>query len=320
MPATLCEVCHKNESKYKCPSCHKRTCSLACSRQHKTTDRCDGIKYDPLRYISNDNIKRADDCHHENNHLVQRDYHFLSGVKRQLDLQKNDGYQRNKRILYNGKGPSGDDAVGCHRVIRRGVNCLLLPRGMERSLVNKSRWDKKMDTFVWSIEWIICGPDEIFKHVSHKVKETTLLIDCMSNVVYERCCQMFGEGEENTTKEEMLKMGKIQFYIKQFPYNTTKMEDCKRLILLDSGYYHKCIGEIFRNRTVIEFPSIYIVKSVEDLPQGYIVVKEEESEEESVSSEVREDTEGELPEETRIDVSKDKEEEEEEDDYDPTSI
>lgn len=31
----LCEVCNKEESKYKCPRCFYRTCSVKCSKKHK---------------------------------------------------------------------------------------------------------------------------------------------------------------------------------------------------------------------------------------------------------------------------------------------
>ncbi|KAL1953381.1 hypothetical protein VTO42DRAFT_2952 [Malbranchea cinnamomea] len=34
---SLCQVCSKEPSKYKCPTCKVQSCSLACSRAHKTS-------------------------------------------------------------------------------------------------------------------------------------------------------------------------------------------------------------------------------------------------------------------------------------------
>lgn len=306
MPKDLCEVCHVNEFKYKCPGCLKKTCSLECSKSHKRLDSCNGQSYDPVKYVSSETLKNADDEKHENNYLVQRDFNFLTNLKRQLEVQKLDGLKRNKRTLQSARnnGNNNQNSIKraryeeeCSRVIRRGVNCLLLPRGMHRSILNKSRWDKNLDLFVWSIEWIVCPRNEIlcktesnqtpFIHVSHKVKETVNLVEGMSNVVYLKCCQIYNFAKDEQTmsmdnnvngcrdnkiRSEILQKAGLKFYTKQFPYNTSKMQDSKELVELDA--FNKCIGELFRNRTVIEFPTIYIAKTPEDLPKRFRVVED----------------------------------------------
>lgn len=306
MPKDLCEVCRVNEYKYKCPGCLKKTCSLECSKSHKILDSCTGQSYDPVKYVSSETLKNADDEKHENNYLVQRDFNFLTNLKRQLEVQKFDGMKRNKRTLQSARNNINNNQnpikrakyeEECSRVIRRGVNCLLLPRGMHRSTLNKSRWDKNSDLFVWSIEWIVCPGNEIssetksnqapFVHVSHKIKETASLIEGMSNVVYEKCCLIYNISKDvqtmsiannvkgcrdNKIRSEILLKTGLKFYTKQFPYNTTKMQDSKELIELDA--VNKCIGELFRNRTVIEFPTIYVAKTPEHLPKGFKVVKD----------------------------------------------
>ena len=40
----LCQVCTKNEFKYKCPRCLKLTCCLDCIKKHKADTGCDGVK------------------------------------------------------------------------------------------------------------------------------------------------------------------------------------------------------------------------------------------------------------------------------------
>lgn len=313
MSGDLCEVCHINKFKYKCPGCLKKTCSLDCSKKHKKDDSCTGQSYNPLQYVSSGTLKSADDEKHENNHLVQRDYNFLTNIKRQLEIQKLDGKTKNKRTLHNGNNNNNVNSgvkrarveEECSRVIRRGVNCLLLPRGMQRSISNKSRWDKSLDLFVWTIDWVVCPdksvPTEIeelktpFMHVSHKIKETATLFEGMSNVIFDKCCQFYNltKDEENGSvneksetsqpgivkisrdnkeREQLLLKNGLKFYTKQFPYNNTQMQDSKELVELDAS--NKCIGELFRNRTVIEFPTIYVAKRKEDLPSGFKIVED----------------------------------------------
>lgn len=306
MPKDLCEICSINEFKYRCPGCLKKTCSLECSKSHKKLDSCTGQSYNPVKYVSSETLKNADDEKHENNYLVQRDFNFLTNLKRQLEVQKLDGMKRNKRTLQSSRNNGNNNQISfkrakyeeeCSRVIRRGVNCLVLPRGMYRSTLNKSRWDKNSDLFVWSIEWIVCPSNEFlseteynqapFIHVSHKVKETVSLIEGMSNVVFEKCCLIYDISKDvqtmsidnnvkgcrdNKVRSEILLKAGLKFYTKQFPYNITKMQDSKELVELDA--IDKCIGELFRNRTVIEFPTIYIAKAPEYLPKGFKIVED----------------------------------------------
>lgn len=304
----LCEVCNENPFKYKCPGCFKRTCSLACSKNHKLDDNCTGKSYDPHKYVSNEEIKNADDEKHENNALIQRDFNFLTSLKREVELHKGDAFSKNRKTLQvyhknsnnsynnmNNKRQKVDSE--CQRVIRRGVNCLLLPRGMSRSSSNRSKWDKPLDLFVWSIEWIICPQKsddddistEIFKHISHRVKETDTVTDGMSNIVYEKCCKLYGIETDHTEvkgddlvdkssdeyrekRAHTLIENKLKFYTKWFAYNTTQPTDSRELIELDG--VTKCIGEQLKNRTVIEFPTVFIARKESDLPIGYKVINE----------------------------------------------
>uniref|UniRef100_A0A0R3RRR6 Box C/D snoRNA protein 1 n=1 Tax=Elaeophora elaphi TaxID=1147741 RepID=A0A0R3RRR6_9BILA len=41
-PIRLCDLCHKDSWKYRCPRCSFRTCSLPCSKEHKTKYDCSG--------------------------------------------------------------------------------------------------------------------------------------------------------------------------------------------------------------------------------------------------------------------------------------
>lgn len=287
----LCEICQSAEFKYKCPKCFKKTCSLPCIKQHKSQDNCSGQAHDPTKYIDKGTFKSADDEKHESNFLVQRDYQFLTKLRRSLEVKMKDGRLNNKRVLQSfGNNPNTKKArydQECQRIIRRGVNCILLPKGMQRSQMNKSKWDKPLDLFVWSIEWILyprrktsSAKEEPFSHVSHRVKETDTLLEGMGKIIYDKCCEFYqltsGEEQIPETKPERtqrLLEGRLKFYTKWFPYNTIRIADSKQLVELNPC--QQSIAELFKNRTVIEFPTIYVVANASELPGEFSVVDEE---------------------------------------------
>ncbi|QLL33424.1 hypothetical protein HG536_0E03350 [Torulaspora globosa] len=300
----VCEVCGDREFKYKCPKCLKKSCSLACSKKHKVSDDCSGVAHDPSVYVSSEALKNEDDEKHEMNVVVQRDYNFLTQMKRAVELQKRDGKLKNKRMLnMQHAGPKRPryNENSCQRVIRRGVNCLVLPKGMQRSSMNKSKWDKALDLFVWSIEWTLFpvqGTDsEPFAHVSHRIKETDSIAESMGKIIYDKCCDMYqlqrsatsDEGQE--TKEDRTKNlvnSRLLFYTKWFPYNTTDVVDSRKLVRLEpSG---KSIAEQFRNKTVIEFPTIFVTKQETDIPQKYTIVDERDARETPSTASAASDT------------------------------
>ncbi|QLQ80982.1 hypothetical protein HG537_0E03370 [Torulaspora globosa] len=289
---SICEVCGDSEFKYKCPRCLKKSCSLACSKKHKVNDDCSGIAHDPSVYVSSETLKNEDDEKHEMNVVVQRDYNFLTQMKRTVELQKRDGKSKNKRMLNMQHGGAKRPRYNenCQRVIRRGVNCLMLPKGMQRSCMNKSKWDKTLDLFVWSIEWTLFpvqgAASEPFVHVSHRIRETDSIAESMGKIIYDKCCDMYqmqrstSTDEAQETKEDRtrnLVNSRLLFYTKWFPYNTTDVVDSRKLVRLEpSG---KSIAEQFRNKTVIEFPTIFVAKQESDIPKKYTIVDELDSRE-----------------------------------------
>lgn len=267
-----CQICQVEEFKYKCPRCFRKTCSLLCTQTHKSQHNCPGTAQEPTKYVSKSELKQAD-TEDEQNLLVQRDYNFLIGMNRKLDVLKKDGKAKNKRALYSSNYNSSkrhhsirDDETTepqVNKVIRRGVQCLLLPKGMLRSLQNKSKWDKPLDCFVWSLEWCILQPDSKFAHTSHRNKETDSLVGCVGKSVFDKICDVFQleedsnvESSKQTRSDRLLSSG-LRFYTKWFPKDTSIMMDSKKLIRLDPS---KCIGELFRDKTVIEFPTVYVAK------------------------------------------------------------
>lgn len=78
--ANMCEICLKNESKYKCPRCLMKTCSLNCCRQHKVNTGCSGER-EKTRYVEKEEFGES---------LLLNDYRFLEEQSRLIDnLQRN---------------------------------------------------------------------------------------------------------------------------------------------------------------------------------------------------------------------------------------
>ncbi|CCE63235.1 hypothetical protein TPHA_0E01400 [Tetrapisispora phaffii CBS 4417] len=317
--SSKCEICGLEDFKYKCPKCFRKTCSLACSKKHKADFACDGERTNSVDYISNDTFKKHDDLENGLNHLVQRDYNFLTNFKRKYEVNKKDSLSKVKGILYGGntankrfknnsrdnRGLSGPynptvngentelDEMVCKVISRRGVNCLVLPNGMQRSLQNKSKWDKPLDCFVWTIEVILLysQPDangnKKFVHVTHRMKETNTVAESIGKIIYSKCLENFNIEPKppslENAKDDISKGDRteamanlpLHFLTKWFPRNYNKQYDSKQLIEIPSSGL--CIGEIFKNKTVIEFPTIYITDSLKNVESfGYTIVKKEE--------------------------------------------
>ncbi|AMD19202.1 HBR301Cp [Eremothecium sinecaudum] len=284
-----CEVCNCDSFKYKCPKCLKRTCSLKCSKEHKNIDQCSGMANEPTEYVSSDALKQAN-TKDEMNKIVQRDYNFLNNVGRYIQVLKQDG----QKITGKNFRQAVPNQVGKpQRIIRRGVKCLLLPKGMQRSLSNKSKWDKPLDTFVWSIEWVLVkdgNEAEKLTHLSHRNQEQLPLVECIGKSIFEKCMEWFGNPSaleavgEHMVKEDrsrLLLESDIKFYTKWFPVDLETFSDSKRVVEIDP---RRCIGELLKEKTVIEFPTIYVTTSKEALSKLGLTVVEENYNRDSSSS------------------------------------
>lgn len=272
-----CEVCGEHESKYKCPKCSKATCCLKCVKEHKLKDSCAGTLEEPLDYVPRDQIQAADN-EEDGNILVQRDFNYLSRMKRKIAVQSEDAMSKHRRVVQGTRGAYKESTTS---VIRRGVRCLLLPKGMHRSLSNKSKWDKPLDMFVWTVEWIVCGKGRSADvHISHRVKETDHIVDAMGKIVFQKCSKWFDsdntdiplEDDSKQSRTKFLIDNKVHFYIMSFAENLhDNLRDSRELLEVEG--HGKPIGEILRDRTVIEFPTIYIAREPSHLPPEFSILQ-----------------------------------------------
>ncbi|SCU87932.1 LADA_0E07118g1_1 [Lachancea dasiensis] len=328
MGSSLCEICSVEQARYTCPKCNKRSCSVACIKKHKSQDSCTGTADDIASYVSREKLKSADTAD-ETNMLVQRDYNFLMGMNRRFELLKRDGKSKNKRALVSAHSHGHpthlrkrQNLEKIPQVIRRGVYCILLPKGMQRAIQNKSKWDKTLDLFVWSLEWSIITPEGKleFNHTSHRNRETDTLFECIGKSIQGKCNDIFAPPEEKPvnlddtvemasveapadapdvirghsklfsaqsleagsplidqevkthpdamkeTKSEWSNGLGLRYYIKWFPEISEHFSDPKTLIPLDPT---KSIGELLRDKIVVEYPTILVTQGELPTESGF---------------------------------------------------
>lgn len=230
-----CEICLENEGRYTCPKCGAKTCSLDCVKKHKVQGDCDGV-IDNTTFIKRKEFKA-------NELLVQRDYNFLMNLDRNINVAKTDIRTTNKRILtpnYRGQNKRRQGEVSDNAIIRRGVNVKLLPKGMERSNNNKSSWDKKNNTFVWTIEFSYVNNEtgiEESKYTGYRIAENVKVGDILPEKI-----------------KEVLNDDDWFIFLKKIDTKATDLQ----FIQLNK---ENLLADELRDRTVIEFPTLIISKS-----------------------------------------------------------
>ncbi|EGW32950.1 uncharacterized protein SPAPADRAFT_60289 [Spathaspora passalidarum NRRL Y-27907] len=240
----LCSICHVNQPKYTCPACNTRTCSLACVKRHKTQAQCTGV-HDPTQYIPRTEFAQSD---------LNRDYNFLNKVDRSIQLGKGDVLSSAKNVFKRSTGAAtqrqfkrfkgGDkreELVGKMfpdpktSIKRKNTLVVHLPPGMARSNQNKTGYDKKMNSFIWTIEWIYLNDSqELARFISYRLKESLVLRDAVPmNII-----NSSGAVDKN----------ELRFYLKNEIKKDTVIE------LNADG----TLSDVLEDKILLEFATIYI--------------------------------------------------------------
>mmetsp|Transcript_9651 Transcript_9651/g.10992 ORF Transcript_9651/g.10992 Transcript_9651/m.10992 type:complete len:320 (-) Transcript_9651:1059-2018(-) len=165
----LCRECKKNSWKYKCPACQIKTCSLGCVKAHKERVKCSGVRPSST-FVP---IKEFDDA------VLRRDLRFMEETIRVADVssrkikhfgsnhtfetnRRSKKRQRNHIASEDGTFPEADDQRNVRFPYRlkelkkvaqeRGVNLLLMPKGMSRHTNNKTFFNRKEKSLHWTLE------------------------------------------------------------------------------------------------------------------------------------------------------------------------
>jgi hypothetical protein len=168
-------------------------------------------------------------------HTINRDYNFLQKLGRGVQVAKTDvgdkGLKRTRKRHVS------------ETVKKNGVNIKILPLGMRRATLNKSGYNSKRKRFIWTLEWIK------YTLESSKWQKT----------------EQIKSGFDATPIEELVTR---TFGEQSQPYDVyLKKIDCpanrQKIIKLDKT---KPLNEELLDKTVIEFPTLYLIQSHSELP------------------------------------------------------
>lgn len=133
---TACEMCMKDDARYKCPACSARTCSLECVRGHKSRKQCDGVRKHEFVPVS-----EFTDTH------MHQDISFLSRVK--------DVAFSSSRTFAKAPYPSPKRG-GLRKALRKAYEWKELPEGMSRR--NENQTHIKNACIFWTVKLHIHAP------------------------------------------------------------------------------------------------------------------------------------------------------------------
>lgn len=251
---TECCICHQ-PGRYKCPACSRTTCLVACVKTHKQQFDCTG-QLDPTRFIERDDLSSSP-IH------LRRDATFLTQFKRHVDVSKDDvrtharpvfkrvgghqqqqQFQQNKRLQLDPRVTKLKKVFPNALVLTKRQNTMVVavPPGMARAVANKLGYDKKQGQYVWTIEWVLYGPDKTVKHRfnSNRLRELFTWQQALPPTVVAR---------------EYPELTEPHFYL--------ALITGARAVAMDSS---ATIADLLKDQMVLEFPTILVAQSPDHLP------------------------------------------------------
>lgn len=252
---SLCAICHSNKFIYTCPACHVKTCSLECIKRHKKQTECTGT-VDQSRFIPKKHL--AETPVH-----INRDYNFLMKMGRDIQVGKTDiksnaknvfkrgnnsAYNRNKRFKPDSNSDPRLELVNqCFpastniSIKRMNTMVVMLPEGMSRSSNNKTGYDKKLQTFTWTVQWVFTDQDGLVikDFLSYRINENSTLKDAVPMNVL-------------TGLREDIKSEQLKFYLQ----NIIRFDLAKQTYIplaLDL-----LLTEALKDTVVLEYPTIHV--------------------------------------------------------------
>ncbi|KAK1117378.1 hypothetical protein K0M31_016748 [Melipona bicolor] len=242
-----CEVCGKNKAKYTCPKCEVRTCCLECVNIHKKELECDGIR-DKTKFIPLKSFTDLD---------ILSDYRFLEEAARTVDQLK-----RNPLKNY-----TCEISLPMHlnklkiAAFKRNITLQFMPQHFSRHQNNTTYFNWKTNELYWKIEWIFPQAN-CTKWVTKRVLEHTRLSLLIEEILY----PTKSIKKKNDIEELSLKIclnEKLQFYQAAGLSRIKVLLKAEKVLKSDLKFYELDITlslkENLENKTIIEFPTIYII-------------------------------------------------------------
>eukprot|EP00941_MAST-03F_sp_MAST-3F-sp1_P005335 g5335.t1 len=275
----VCSVCNKNPKKYRCPRCNCETCSLKCVKKHKAEAGCSG-KRNKTAFVE---LRDMDD------RQFTSDYHFVQDIDRTVDTSKrvmNKSFGGHIRYAKKGKAKT-DKKKGVQdanekqtveeertripdrlpsrvyrfkkEALQRGVDLRLMQHGMERRKSNTSQFhvqrrkgkgEPRVGVLYWRFEIVFPSAQHgEVRHVEEKVSESSTMNDIFDLI--------FTKTGKNAPTQHRLRV-----YIQQREELSVLMSyvdspaDAKLWYSLDCNVP---FSELFRGKTIIEFPEIMVL-------------------------------------------------------------
>ncbi|XP_054007395.1 box C/D snoRNA protein 1 [Hylaeus anthracinus] len=242
-----CEVCGASKAKYTCPKCEVRTCCLQCVNIHKKELECSGIR-DKTKFVSLKSFTDLD---------VLSDYRLLEEVSRSVEQLKSDPSKRYTRQnilpLHLSKLRSA--------AFKRKVNLEFMPQNFYRHKNNTTFLNWKTNELYWRIEWIFPQAEHT-KWTTERALDTTRL----SILIEEILDPMKSLRNSNDIEDLNLKMclnNRLQFYQAAGLSGIKVLLKAEKIRRSESRFYELDITltlkENLENKTIIEFPTIYVI-------------------------------------------------------------
>ncbi|KAL2726820.1 box C/D snoRNA protein 1 [Vespula squamosa] len=242
-----CEVCNANKAKYTCPKCEVRTCCLICVNIHKKELECDGIR-DRMKFKPLSSFTDLD---------LLNDYRLLEEVGRSVDKFKKNPLKKCTRNI--------NLPVHLNRlrtgIYNRKVNFHFMPQHFTKHKKNTTFLKWKTNELFWRIEWLFPQADNIIQ-VTERALETVRLSILLEEILYP-----LNAMEEKSDIEKLnLKLSlndKLQFY-QAADLNGLKVLLKAEKITKSDIRFHELdvtltLKENLENKTIIEFPTLYVV-------------------------------------------------------------
>ncbi|XP_017887302.1 box C/D snoRNA protein 1 [Ceratina calcarata] len=242
-----CEVCGANKAKYTCPKCEVRTCCLECVHIHKRELECNGIrdktKYKPLKSFTDLD--------------VLSDYRMLEEVGRTVEHLKRDPFRRCTRLI--------SLPMHLHKLqaaaLKRKTSLQFMPQHFSRHKNNTTFLNWKTNELYWRIEWIF-PQAECTRWITERALESQRL----STLIEEILDPVKSLGNKNDIEELNLRLRlseKLQFYQAADLSGIKVLLKAEKVAKSELRYYELdvtlTLKENLENRTIIEFPVIYVI-------------------------------------------------------------
>lgn len=281
-----CDICALNKHKYKCPRCAMRTCSLVCCKKHKLDTGCSGQR-DKTKFVSKEEFNEL---------TILNDYRFLEEQARLIDSA-----HRDPLVSAAASTPGGSCFTqnSFYDNLRKfvygsfGICLKYMPPESTRHKLNRTKFNRNAKTVSWSLELVFHANDD------HKIQLFTkntlfqsnqpirqLLIKfhkCYSRLLFESNTTQTAHQKRLESNEEAEKLIRIfsdfksNFQIKsssaasQQENNEDTINDLHVLVQRvqkeKGGKYFvaldldKSLNDSLRNHTIIEFPTLYVIRS-----------------------------------------------------------